>query len=144
MPIAPLNTKCRELGCQSPKTSRSAFCSMHGGGITVKGKENSQLYSTASWKRQRIIQLSKAPLCGCCLASGRVVQAEHVDHVFPHRQSNYRFKHNLFQSLCAPCHSLKTQAESRGVYLYWATTGLITYDEADYNRVIAKGAQIGK
>ena len=136
MPTAPLNTKCRELGCQNNKTSRSTFCSQHGGGVTEKGKANSALYSSAAWLKLRKAQLSRQPLCGCCLAGGKVVQAEHIDHVFPHRQSNQRFKHNLFQSLCAPCHSLKTQAETRGLYLYWSSNGLITYKDDDYNRVV--------
>jgi len=99
MPYAPLNNKCRELGCNNLKTSRSTFCNEHGGGITEKGKENSKLYSTAFWKKQRAIQLSKKPLCAACLLEGRVVQAVHIDHVFPHRQDSNKFRLNLFQSL---------------------------------------------
>lgn len=136
MPIAPLNDKCRELGCQNLKTFRSTFCSIHGGGITAKGKANSQLYSSTSWKKLRQAQLSSQPLCSCCLNSGKVTQAEHIDHVFPHRQSPQRFKNNIFQSLCASCHTLKTQAETRGLYLYWSKNGLVQYNESDYNRVL--------
>ena len=132
MPTAPLNTKCRELGCKNEKTSRSTFCNEHGGAITEKGKENSKLYSTAFWKKQRVIQLSKKPLCASCLLEGRVVQAENIDHVFPHRQDNNKFRNNLFQSLCAPCHSLKTQEENQGNYLYYSPNGIIQYTEADY------------
>lgn len=137
MPTAPLNTQCRELGCHNLKTNRSTFCSLHGGGVTAKGKANSELYSNSAWKRQRLAQLSKQPLCGCCFNAGKITQAEHIDHVFPHRQSPHRFKHNIFQSLCASCHTLKTQAETRGLYLYWSKNGLIQYNESDYNRVIS-------
>ena len=132
MPYALFNDKCRELGCKNLKTIRSTFCNEHGGGITEKGKENSKLYSTAFWKKQRVIQLSKKPLCASCLLEGRVVQAEHIDHVFPHRQDNSKFKNNLFQSLCASCHTLKTQEENKGNYLYYSPNGIIQYTDADY------------
>jgi 5-methylcytosine-specific restriction protein A len=143
MPTAPFNTKCRELGCKNEKTSRSTFCSDHGGGVTEKGKENSKLYATAFWKKQRVIQLSKKPLCEACLLEGKVVQAIHIDHVFPHRQDDNKFKVNLFQSLCPAHHSLKTQEENEGKYLYYSDNGLITYTDADYGQTInqTKSAQ---
>ncbi|CAB4133800.1 hypothetical protein UFOVP263_7 [uncultured Caudovirales phage] len=136
MPSTPVNTKCRELGCQNRKTSRSAFCVDHGGGITEKGKTNSKLYSTAAWRNQRKAQLSKSPLCVACLLEGKVVSAEHIDHVFPHRQNAERFRKNLYQSLCPSHHTLKTQLENRGIYLYYAPTGLIQYTDADYNKIL--------
>ena len=121
MPIAPLNTKCRELGCKNDKTSRSTFCAEHGGGITEKGRENSKLYSTGYWQKQRRAQLSKDPLCAACLLEGRVVQAEAIDHVFPHRQNAEKFKTNLFQSLCIAHHTIKTQEENEGKYLHYSS-----------------------
>jgi 5-methylcytosine-specific restriction protein A len=132
MPTAPLNTKCRELGCKNPKTGRSTFCNEHGGGITDKGKENSKLYSTSFWKKRRQIQLSKKPLCAACLIEGRVVPAIHIDHVFPHRQDSQKFRNNLFQSLCHPHHTLKTQDENKGKYLYYSPNGIVEYTDADY------------
>ena len=138
MPTAPLNTKCRELGCKNDKTSRSTFCAEHGGGITEKGRENSKLYSTGYWQKQRRAQLSKEPLCAACLLEGRVVQAEAIDHVFPHRQNAEKFKTNLFQSLCTTHHTLKTQEENEGKYLYYSSNGLITYTDADYGQAINK------
>ena len=132
MPTAPLNTKCRELGCKNPKTGRSTFCNEHGGGITDKGKENSKLYSTSFWKKRRQIQLSKKPLCAACLIEGRVVPAIHIDHVFPHRQDSQKFRNNLFQSLCHPHHALKTQDENKGKYLYYSPNGIVEYTDADY------------
>jgi hypothetical protein len=136
LPIAPLNKKCRELGCQNNKTSRSTFCVQHGGGITEKGRENSKLYSQSYWKKQRQAQLSKSPLCVSCLSNGKVIQAEHIDHVFPHRQNPDRFRRNIFQSLCPACHTLKTQMETRGTYLHFTNTGVISYNDADYERVM--------
>ena len=136
MPTAPLNQKCRELGCNNLKTSRSTFCSDHGGGVTEKGKENSKLYATAFWKKQRIIQLSKNPLCSACLIEGKVVQALHIDHVFPHRQNGQKFRSNLFQSLCVSHHTLKTQEENEGIYLYYSPNGIIKYNDTDYAKQI--------
>lgn len=136
MPIAPTNKKCRELGCNNPKTSRSTFCSEHGGGVTEKGRQNSQLYSSGYWQKQRKVQLSKSPLCAGCLANGKVVQAEHIDHVFPHRQNPERFKRNIFQSLCQSCHTLKTQMESRGIYLHYMGDSINSYSDDDYNRIV--------
>jgi hypothetical protein len=136
MPTVPKNNKCRELGCNNPKTTRSCFCIEHGGGVTAKGKANSKLYSTASWQKQRIAQLSQEPLCAGCLCAGKIVQAQHIDHVFPHRQCNEKFKRNLFQSLCASCHTLKTQMESHGTYLYFTPDGVREYNDSDYSMVI--------
>ena len=132
MPTVPKYSKCRELGCNNPKTYRSTFCVQHGGGTTEKGKENNKLYGTAFWKKQRKIQLSKNPLCAACLLEGKVVQAEHIDHVFPHRQDQSKFKSNLFQSLCVSHHTLKTQEENKGIYLFYSPNGMITYTDNDY------------
>lgn len=137
MPTVPQSNKCRELGCKNEKTWRSTFCDEHGGGQTEKGKKNNELYSTAFWKKQRQIQLSKHPLCACCLLQGKVVAAEHIDHVFPHRQDNLKFKNNIFQSLCAPCHTNKTLEENMGVYLHYTGNGIIKYTDADYGYKIA-------
>lgn len=136
MPLAPMNKKCRELGCKNNKTHRSTFCNEHGGGLTEKMKDNKKLYATRYWQKQRKIQLSRHPICAACMVNGKVVQALHIDHVFPHNQNSDRFKINLFQSLCAPCHTLKTQDESNGVFNYYTENGVIKYIEKDYRRVV--------
>lgn len=136
MPTVPSNSKCAELGCNSHRTYRSCFCLNHGGGVTAKGKANSKLYSTASWKRHRLAQLSKQPLCAGCLLMGKVVQAEHIDHIFPHRQNGDKFKNNIYQSLCVSCHTLKTHMESCGVYLHYTSDGVHQYTDSDYNNMI--------
>jgi len=132
MPTIPKYNKCRELGCNNPKTYRSTFCSKHGGGLTQRNKENNKLYNSNFWKKLRIAQLSKEPLCASCLTQGRVVQAEHIDHVFPHRQDEKKFRYNIFQSLCAICHTYKTQEEDKGIYTHYTHDGIKTYTDADY------------
>lgn len=132
MPKTPSYNKCRELGCQNRRTFRSCFCSNHGGGITEKAQKNNKLYNSAFWVKYRKIQLSKNPLCASCLLEGRVVPAEHIDHVFPHRQDGIKFRNNLFQSLCASCHTNKTIEENKGVYLYYSPNGLKEFSDLDY------------
>jgi 5-methylcytosine-specific restriction protein A len=135
MPTAPLNTECKEYRCRNPKTTRSAYCTEHGGGQTDKAKANSKLYSQVAWSKIRTRQLSRQPLCARCYSDGKVTAATVVDHVFPHRRDVDAFKVNLFQSLCAPCHSLKTQDENRGRYLHYTQHGITEYTGDDYIRI---------
>ena len=137
MPTAPLNAKCRELGCPNPKTGRSTFCEQHGGAMTEQMRANSRLYSQRVWAQIRAGQLSKQPLCAACLLEGRVVAAEHVDHVFPHQREESKFRRNLFQSLCAACHTMKTNDERKGIYKHYTSTGVVEYSGDDYWRVVA-------
>jgi len=136
MPTAPLNTKCRELGCQNPKTGRSTFCIQHGGGFSEKAKANLKLYGQRVWEKIRASQLSRQPLCGRCQSEGKITAANHVDHVFPHRRDPAKFRLNLFQSLCAACHTLKTQDEGKGIYLHYTAHGVKQYTDDDYVRMV--------
>jgi 5-methylcytosine-specific restriction protein A len=135
MPIAPLNTECKEYQCRNPKTHRSAFCVEHGGGTTDKGKANSKLYGQKAWANIRTRQLSKHPLCAKCNNEGKVTAATTVDHVFPHRRDTAAFKVNLFQSLCTACHTLKTQDENKGIYKHYTAHGITEYTGDDYIRI---------
>jgi hypothetical protein len=135
MPTAPLNTECKEYQCRNPKTSRSSYCAEHGGGVTEKGKANNKLYSQKAWANIRARQLSKQPLCARCQSENKVTAATTVDHVFPHRRDADAFKVNLFQSLCAPCHTLKTQDENKGLYLHYTAHGITEYTGDDYIRI---------
>ena len=138
MPTAPFNTQCRELGCHNLKTDRSTFCLVHGGAQTAKGKANGRLYAQSAWHSIRARQLSKQPLCARCQCNGRVTAAYHVDHVFPHRRDPKAFKVNLFQSLCAACHTLKTKDENTGLYKHYTNNGVIEYTDNDYLRIVGK------
>lgn len=135
MPTAPLNSECKEYRCRNPKTSRSSYCAEHGGEVSDKVKANNKLYAQAAWSKIRTRQLSKQPLCARCYTEGKVTAATVVDHVFPHRRDAAAFKVNLFQSLCAPCHSLKTQDENRGRYLHYTQHGITEYTGDDYIRI---------
>ena len=84
---------------------------------TKERKEFNSLYQTDFWRKKRTTQLSTQPLCQCCLQSGRISQASHVDHVFAWKSiGKDAFYNNLFQSLCPECHSHKTALEQQGIY----------------------------
>ena len=82
--------------------------------------------------------LSRNPLCAACLSKNIVTQAEHIDHVIPHRRDSDRFMVNLFQGLCAPCHTQKTRLESQGIFRHYTTNGEVDYKDSDYNKLIVK------
>jgi 5-methylcytosine-specific restriction protein A len=84
---------------------------------TEQRKQFNAKYTTTQWRKLRQIQLSKHPLCASCLTDGKIVQAEHIDHLFPWSSiGEEAFYHNVFQSLCESCHSIKTTLEKRGIY----------------------------
>lgn len=136
MPSTPVSKKCNILGCRNEKTSRSAFCHEHGGGATEKMKQNAKLYNSAAWKAKRAQQRSLHPLCARCLLEGKVVNTEHIDHVFPHRRDGDRFMNNLFQGLCTSCHTLKTNAEKKGVIEHYTANGKVEYVASDHGYVM--------
>ena len=132
MPTYPSNRKCGELGCKEPRSKLNSYCPKHGGKEYTTNIEDN-IYRSATWKSIRGRQISKQPLCQSCLLRGMVSQAEHIDHVFPHRQiGGQAFTHNLFQSLCQPCHSYKTGQEKQGSFEHYNQDGLVVYGVKDY------------
>jgi len=144
MPTIPTYTKCAILGCKNTKSKCNQWCMDHGGinarkfinNLTDNRKETIDRYKTKQWSTLRKIQLSKKPLCASCLSKGIVTQAHHVDHVFPWSQiGTHAFTRNIYQSLCAPCHSVKTSYEQAGIYKLYGTH-TIDYRLSDYDRVM--------
>lgn len=66
-------------------------------------------YKTANWKKIRLSQLAREPLCRFCAKAGIVKAADTVDHVLPHRGNMKLFFSGPFQSLCKSCHSSQKQ-----------------------------------
>jgi len=61
------------------------------------------------WRRESKAYLAHNKWCVHCLAAGLHVEAEHVDHIKPHKGSHKLFwDKNNWQALCKPCHSFKT------------------------------------
>ena len=78
------------------------------------------------------------PLCQSCALAGRVTQAQHVDHIVPwKRLGPWAFTIGPFQSLCGPCHSVKTGLESRGVFRHYTDYGPIDYSMTDLPHCLA-------
>jgi 5-methylcytosine-specific restriction protein A len=72
---------------------------------------------TKRWERMRRLHLQRHPLCVMCEARGKIVAAQIVDHVKPHKGDARLFWDNLnnWQSVCKPCHDgVKAQIERSG------------------------------
>lgn len=139
MPVVPKQTKCAYLGCGNERSPLNSYCMEHGGKTfnqSAKRKQTNAKYTTALWKRIRLIQLSRQPLCQSCLTKGRVCAANEVDHVFPWQQiGEHAFVANVFQSLCHECHSVKTSLEQQGVFRHYRDKP-IDYGTQDYHREV--------
>lgn len=75
-------------------------------------------YKKPEWKRLRIWQLKREPVCRFCQKAGQVTEANTVDHIMPHKGDMAKFfdRSNL-QSLCKECHSsIKQRLEKSGEY----------------------------
>ena len=140
MPSIPTNTKCAQLGCKNKRSRLNTYCVAHGGIDTVNTNDRKQFnsrYQTAQWKVLRQMQLAKQPLCECCLKNGKVVVADHVDHLFAWNHiGDEAFYKNVFQSLCSNCHSYKSGLEKQGIYRHYASGQ--DYTKHDYRIVISK------
>lgn len=143
MPRVPTYTKCKHLGCKNPKEKIGGYCQEHGGKTYIvpdaDRKAFNNMYSTNHWKQVKKIQLSKHPLCASCLVTGHIRSANHVDHLFAWSHiGEEAFKRNVFQSLCASCHTSKTLMERKGIYQHYINNQVINYAIADYQAVMAK------
>ena len=138
MPTTPINSKCRELGCNHRRLWPSTLCVVHGG-RTEAARANLKFYKSKAWQDRRAIELSRQPLCVACLAQGRVRMGGSIDHIFPHWRDEKRFLRNLFQNLCAACHHQKTREEMQGRFHDYARGAV--YCEADYAQKIGSACE---
>ena len=144
MPTVPSAIKCGTLGCKNPKSLYNSNCIEHGGRDEVdysrvqskERKDSNALYGQKHWRTFRQTQLSQHPLCAACLVDGRVMQAEHVDHVFPWLQvGKHAFYRNIYQSLCAEHHREKTWLERKGTCRRYGSP-IVDYLLTDYERIV--------
>lgn len=75
----------------------------------------SHLYNNSRWRKLRLRQLSKDPLCKDCLNQGLVTEATVCDHIDPHKGDMAMFWEGPFQSLCKYHHDVKTITEDGGL-----------------------------
>lgn len=74
------------------------------------GRSNSALYATARWRALRKSHIDEYPFCAMCGSKSGLT----VDHIVPPRGNEELFfcPGNL-QTLCKPCHRIKTAIEIR-------------------------------
>jgi 5-methylcytosine-specific restriction protein A len=142
MPTLPTSNKCAQLGCHAPKVKGSQYCVDHGAKPDTMSDDRrsfNAMYRSRFWASMRQGQLSRHPLCASCMAQGIVTQGDHVDHLFPWAKiGKDAFTRNLFQTLCAPCHSVKTSHEQRGDILHFTPDGVKTYKLTDYAYIMGQ------
>lgn len=136
MPSVPNVSVCSFLGCKRAKAYGTGHCNEHGAKRSDTYEANAKLYNSAAWRNKRNAMRSKYPLCAACLLDGRVTQTEHIDHVIPHKRMPGRFLTNLFQGLCKPHHTIKTNLEGQGVYRHYTSTCVKDYSDNDYNALM--------
>jgi 5-methylcytosine-specific restriction protein A len=133
MPTVP-RAQCDEYQCKAQSVKGSRYCDTHtqSKAPTVDRQAFNAKYKGAAWAAIRARQLSANPLCAACLIDGRITQANHVDHVFPWAViGGQAFTRNLFQSLDAECHGIKSALEKRGVFRHY-TDKAHDYTAEDY------------
>ncbi|AIQ63306.1 HNH endonuclease [Paenibacillus stellifer] len=112
MPSKP-KRPCGQPGC--PELTDKGYCDKH-------RKERDRRRGTAAsrgyghkWKVARDQYLKEHPLCVECLKVGKVEAARAVDHIIAHKGDPVLFwNRSNWQSLCIPCHSLKTVQKDGG------------------------------
>lgn len=62
------------------------------------------LYHTARWRKLRLQQLRKDPLCAACLRDNYVKAATVAHHLEDHRGDYNLFFNSPLESLCKQCH----------------------------------------
>jgi len=74
-----------------------------------------QWYTSARWKRLRKFVLAREPYCPRCqVRDGRVVPADTVNHIKPHKGDPGLFwAVDNIEGVCASCHSSEIQREEK-------------------------------
>lgn len=89
---------------------------------TVKQAEPDQMRGNSAargygykWRKFRARYLRQHPLCVHCQRGGVIAEAEHLDHITPHRGDKTLFwRQSNVQGLCARHHGIKTAGEDGG------------------------------
>lgn len=76
-------------------------------------KEDKRIRGRAGQKIRAQV-LAEEPFCRRCLAEGKRVRSDEVDHITPLSQGGGNERSNL-QALCKPCHDAKSAAERASV-----------------------------
>ena len=78
-------------------------------------------YKSEAWKSLSKTQLEQHPICARCNSMGIIKASEHADHIKPVRKfPDLKLEPSNLQSLCLPCHNVKTGKERTGIYYDYA------------------------
>lgn len=114
MPYKP-HGPCRRPGCPNLAVDKG-YCSIHLPAY-LKEKDAGRPSSNERgynyrWNKVSKLYLQAHPLCVECRKHGRVVAAECVDHIKPHKGDMTLFwDENNWQALCLSCNSAKAARE---------------------------------
>ena len=107
MPTASLKP-CGQPGCQA--LTSSGRCDAHKSNDTRKS--SGQRGYTYRWDRLSQSWRKRNPLCVVCESNDKVTPVALVDHIVPtHVAPDRMFDETNLQSLCRPCHKVKTDAD---------------------------------
>ena len=86
---------------------------------TERSRQYQHLYSTR-WNAESKLYRECNPYCVLCGLTGHYRPVQCVDHILPHKGSKTLFWNpDNWQSLCNPCHRVKTRIEDNGRYYWW-------------------------
>lgn len=103
-------TPCRYPGCV--ELSEGRFCEKHTTQYrrveTSSRRSRIKIYSLARWRKLRMFQLRRHPLCNVCGGA-----ASTVDHIIPIEQGGDPWDINNLQTICFQCHQEKRAREAQ-------------------------------
>ena len=124
MPSAPLK-QCRKPGCKN--VSKNSYCDEHlkqrKAVAKIKQRDYDKIRGTRTergydnrWNRYSKHYRVKNPLCVDCEKRGIITLAQCVDHIIPVSGPDDPLFWDVtnHQSMCIPCHSIKTAKEDGG------------------------------
>lgn len=106
-----LAKKCTYAGCREVLTDGSYRCPTHAKKTAYRGFWDGfqRFYNSDRWKRARNAKLVMNPMCEMCKKQPAVM----VDHIVELKDGGAETDLENLQSLCDPCHKLKTGREKR-------------------------------
>ena len=110
---------CNQIGCSNIIAYEARWCTAHQRDNsraeqakfydrTKRDKTNNKFYQSSQWKKLRLIQLNREPLCEICQSIGEI-----VDHKQEISDGGCATCLENLQTLCKVCHNIKTARVAR-------------------------------
>lgn len=105
---------CKHPECAALVPYSRIYCDKHKQVVQSQRKTTAERGYGSKWQRARGRFLKANPLCVYCKEQSRLVKAEVVDYIQPHRGDEELFwDERNWQSLCKKCHDRKTMTVDR-------------------------------